>query len=151
MKYRHYNMALILLCCCYCTANAQQSSTAEPHHLSVFVGGSHVEDLTEFTIGLDYEYRINYFLGVGSVIEYATENINATSLLFVADLHIWRGFAIQAGPGVEFRNGESAAVGRIGGLYEFEFSDYTLSPQVHVDITDQENTLVFGLAFGVSF
>lgn len=128
-----------------------------PHHLSVFPSGTRTtgsENEDAFTVGLDYEYRVSELLGVGAVGEFAFGPIDATTLLAVADFHIWRGLGIQTGPGAVVEDGESPHfVYRFGALYEFEFgSGFTLSPQIHCDLIDGlENELIYGLAFGFSF
>lgn len=138
------------------TAYAQievEFNEEERHHLSIITGGSALtgESESAFTLGLDYEYRISRLIGVGIVAEQAFGDLDATTLLAVADIHVWRGFAFQVGPGVEFIDNESHFVARLGALYEFEFGEgYTVSPQVHYDFST-EDTIVFGLAFGVAF
>lgn len=139
------------------------------HHLSVFVGVTDLkrkpepmaegegepaearEDDTAATFALDYEYRVSPLLGLGAVIEQTTGSFDATTLLAVADIHIAGGFVIQVGPGAEFAENDATLVGRIGGLYEFEFGCYTVSPQAHYDITGKEDSKVFGIAFGMNF
>ena len=130
----------------------------KPHHLSLVLGGTHINaaDETEFTFGVDYEYRISTLIGVGAVVEHAVGDIDATTLLAVADIHLWRGLAMQIGPGVEFvdegEETETFAIGRIGVLYEVEFGEgFTVSPQFHYDISSGEDAIVFGLSFGRAF
>jgi len=143
------------------TASAQidvEYNEYRPHHLSLFIGGTHIDagDETAFTFGVDYEYRLNKLIGVGGVAEHAVGGIDATSLLAVADIHLWRGLALQLGPGVEFVDeedgSETFAIGRIGMLYELEFVEgFTLSPQFHYDVSSGEDAIVFGIAFGRAF
>lgn len=74
-----------------------------PHHLSALVGTTYTKECgNAFTLGIDYEYRLNDFLGVGFVAEYAFEDLDAYTYLLVADLHITNNFIAQIGPGVEF-------------------------------------------------
>ena len=156
---KYYLVAVIGLVLIFSSsANAQwdvEYDEGEPHHFSIVTVGTHIveggEDDTAFTIGGDYEYRVSRLLGLGVVVEHAFGEIDATTLLAVADIHVWRGFAFQVGPGVEFADSESHAVGRIGALYEFKLEgDYTIAPQVHYDIS-KEDALVFGFAFGKAF
>lgn len=124
-----------------------------PHHFSVLTGGTNIidEDLTAFTFGVDYEYRLNRLLGVGVVLEHAFGEIDATTILGVTDVHIWKGLVMQFGAGIEFIDEKEYFVGRIGTLYEFEFEGgFTFSPQVHYDIS-HKNSLVFGTAIGLAF
>jgi len=129
-----------------------------PHHLSVFLGGTRVDDdenTTDFTAGIDYEYRLNRWLGLGVVAEHAFGDVDSSTALAVADIHIYKGFAIQTGPGYEWPGADdedNRFVYRIGGLYEFEVGDYTVSPQVHYDFAEEaDDALVFGFAFGGAF
>jgi len=132
------------------------------HHISVISGGTTIFDTDEtaFTLGLDYEYRINRLLGVGFVVEQAFGNIDSTTILAVTDIHLWRGLALQIGPGIEILDEETAFggeesatnfVARFGALYEVEFEGgYTLSPQIHYDAS-KEDALVFGVSLGLAF
>ena len=124
------------------------------HHFSALIGGSYIDaaDETVFTLGIDYEYRVNRLLGVGFVAEQAFGDIDATTLLAVADIHVWRGLAFQIGPGVEFVDDETYAVGRFGALYEIELAgEITISPQIHYDFSEGEDAVVFGIAIGRAF
>ena len=124
------------------------------HHLSTLIGGSYIDsaDETVFTLGVDYEYRVNRLLGFGFVAEQAFGDIDATTLLAVTDIHVWRGLAFQVGPGVEFVDDETYAVGRLGALYEIELEgDFTIAPQVHYDFSEGEDAIVFGIAIGRAF
>lgn len=125
-----------------------------PHHLSIIVGGSYIDEVddTFFTLGLDYEYRLNTLIGVGAVVEQTFGEVEATTLLAVTDIHIWKGLAFQIGPGIEFVDDETFAVGRFGVLYEVEFGEgFTVSPQLHYDLSNGEDAVVFGLAIGRAF
>jgi len=124
-----------------------------PHHISALTGTTYTDEHGHaFTFGIDYEYRINDFLGVGIVAEYAFEDLDAYTYLLVADLHITPKFIAQVGPGVEFHGGDKIAVGRLGLLYEFEINNFTLSPQLHYDYHhDHEDAVVAGIAVGFSF
>ena len=129
-----------------------------PHHLSVFLGGTRLdddEDTTDFTAGIDYEYRVNRLLGIGAVVEHAFGDVDATTALVVMDIHIYKGFIVQTGPGYEWPDAEEEDdrfVYRLGGLYEFEVGEFTVSPQLHIDFAeDADDALVFGVAFGRAF
>ena len=138
-----------------------------PHHFSIVLGNTwengDEENESAATFGFDYEYRVNQFLGLGGVVEQAIGDLDTTTALLVADLHLWRGLALQTGPGIEFidrreqHDGEGEAVEheefvyRVGFLYELENEGFTVSPQVHVDITDEAESFVFVLAFGLCF
>ncbi|MEM7517281.1 MAG: hypothetical protein AAF368_10200 [Planctomycetota bacterium] len=122
---------------------------SKPHHISVLTGSTSEDNESAFTVGVDYEYRRSEYLGLGTVVEHAFEDIDATTLLAVADLHLTPQFIVQTGPGVEFIDSESEFVYRLGVLYEFEFLSYTVSPQLHYDWVSGEDAIIVGLAFGV--
>lgn len=126
----------------------------KPHHLSVIVGGSYIKEIddTFFTLGVDYEYRVNELIGLGIVAEQTFGEVEATTLLAVSDIHLWRGLALQVGPGVEFVDGETFVVGRVGALYEIELEHhFTIAPQLHYDISGGEDAIVFGIGIGRAF
>ena len=52
---------------------------------------------------IDYEYKLSPLIGLGAVIEHAYGGLDATTLLAVADIHIYEGFTMQVGPGFEHR------------------------------------------------
>ena len=127
------------------------------HHLSVIGGLSRDSSEDGPTLGVDYEYRVNQPVGLGFVVEHAFDDLKVTTILGVADLHIWRGLAVQVGPGIELVEGrgeeddEEEFVYRIGALYEFEMGRFTVSPQLHYDFTTGSDTLVALTAVGFYF
>ena len=124
----------------------------EPHHVSVFLGDTLEEGENGATVGLDYEYRVSDLLGLGAVAERAEGDVEATTVLAVADIHITPQFIVQTGPGWEERKREDFLVYRVGVLYEWVFDNgMTLSPQLHYDMTDEEDAVVFGIAIGRNF
>ena len=91
-------------------------------------------------------------MGVGFVVERAFGEVDSTTLLAVADVHIVEGLIMQVGPGVEFIDDTKYAIGRIGLLYEFDLgNDFTSSPQFHYDVSKGEDAVVFGVALGRAF
>jgi hypothetical protein len=73
------------------------------------------------TLGIDVEYRVCSLLGLGAVIEYAWSELDATTVLAVADIHLGEGWVMQIGPGIEYSHSEEIFVSRLGLIYEFEF------------------------------
>ena len=143
--------ALLMSACAALEAEEPHDWREAPHHLSVLISDTIEEDESAASVGLDYEYRTTEFLGLGMVVERAFDEIDATTVLVVADLHITNQFIIQTGPGVEFVDGEEESAYRLGMLYEFERGGYTVSPQVHHDWTSGEDAFIIGLAFGYGF
>ena len=140
--------------------HATEHWRTRPHHLSLVTGTTFDHGEAGETIGIDYEYRVNAFLGLGAVIEQAYGKLDATTALLVADLHLGRGAILQTGPGMERlpeTHGDPASgrknlfVYRFGLLYEFEFDHLTLAPQLHVDVTERSTATVAVVAVGFSF
>ena len=131
------------------SANAQHEAEGNeahiphgPHHLSILLADTRI----------DYEYRVSPVIGLGAVIEHAYGELDATTLLAVADIHIYEGFTMQVGPGFEHRESENVFVARAGILYEFEYENFTISPQLHWDFHQGEaSAMVAGFAIGFSF
>ena len=124
-----------------------------PHHLSLLPVDTHVHNHGDYaTLGIDNEYRVSQSLGLGVVLEQAYDGLNATTALAAADAHLHRGLIMQLGPGFEWMEHESFAFMRVGMLYEFEFEQFTLSPQLHWDFHDgHANAVVARLALGFAF
>ena len=108
-------------------------------------------DYTAFTLGVDLEHEITHHFGIGLVVEHAFEEVDATSLFGVVDIHLGHGFVVQAGPGVEWIDGESYAAGRVGVFYEIDLEEIILAPSISYDISEAEDSIVFGVAIGAKF
>lgn len=135
------------------SASADAGEPEKKNHASVLIGGTHIPDAdhTAFTLGIDLEHEITHRFGVGLVVEYAFDPIDATSLFGVVDIHLGHGFVLQAGPGVEWVEHETYAVGRIGVFYEIEVGEFILAPSISYDISEAEDSIVFGTAIGTKF
>ena len=124
------------------------------NHASVFLGGTNIPDAdhTAFTLGIDLEHELTHRFGVGLVFEHAFDPIDATSLYAVLDIHLGNGFVLQTGPGVEWVDDETYATGRVGLFYEFEVQEgLILAPSVSYDISEAEDSIVFGVSVGTKF
>jgi hypothetical protein len=128
------------------------------HHLAFLALGTYEYEgnVTAATLGVDYEYRFSRLLGAGFVAEYAFKDIAATTILAVADLHIWRAFVIQAGPGVAIVSEHEEPTRtefafRAGVIYEIEIGRLTITPQIHYDYTTGKDGIVFGSGIGWRF
>ena len=71
-----------------------------PHHLSILLEDTRIDgEGDNSTFGIDYEYRVSPLIGLGAVIEHAYGELDATTLLALADIHIYEGFTMQVGRG----------------------------------------------------
>lgn len=128
--------------------------SVHPHHLSLLIGNTDLDhEGDEFTLGIDYEYRVNDLLGLGVVVEHASGDLDAWTYLVVADIHITNQWIMQVGPGFEHTSKHDLFVARLGTLYEFELEGgWTVAPQLHYDYHDGgDDAIVYGIAVGFAF
>lgn len=141
------------------------------HHLSVFLGVTDgevekhagagveseggsvtVEDQRAFTVGLDYEYRLNRRWGVGALIDWAGKDFRSWVFGVPLVLHPKGGWKLLLAPGVEDSEEEdSEFLIRAGVMYDFEVGGYSIAPALNVDLVDGEEVLVYGVNIGRGF
>ena len=125
---------------------------SHPNHIAVFLGGTDSETAgSGFTIGVDYEYRFHKNFGIGVMGEYADLDHAAWIVGVPFVLHPWQGLRLTVMPGVEFTDGHSNYLTRVGVGYDFHVGDWSLTPTVNVDFVDGHQNLIFGIAFGRGF
>lgn len=65
------------------------------YYLFVLVGIIYIKECGNvFILGIDYEYCVSDFLGVGFVVEYVFEDLDVYIYLFVVDLYIINNFIV---------------------------------------------------------
>ncbi len=143
------------------TAGAEEShhsGTQEfhRHHASLIVGNTFDEHGENgFSVGGDYEYRLNKWFGLGVGLEYAGGDFEhvliGIPLLFHPNEH-WR-FAVAAATEIhkegEHEEREREAIVRTGVGYQFHIGNgYSISPEFNVDFSEHETLYVIGLSFG---
>ncbi len=124
-----------------------------PFHISSLIADTRIDGQGNYdTIGIDMEYRVNQLTGLGFVIEHAFGELDATTVLAVADIHIRNHFILQIGPGYEWVDDQTIFVSRVGFIYEYEYNGFTIAPQLHWDWHDgHEDAIVAGIALGFGF
>lgn len=138
------------------------AESAEPefprHHLSVFAGGvtnfdeGEADRETSAAVGVEYEYRFGRLFGAGLLFEDVFGGEREYIVLAPLSLHPWKGLRLTAGPGADFRSGDTEFVFRAGVGYEFELGHgWTLAPEIAGDFTHEAKTLVFGVSAGWGF
>ena len=128
---------------------AQEAEEESKNEVSIFLGATSNEDATVFTLGFDYQYRINRIVGVGALIDYAMRDIQ--SLLIAPAVYLHAGhFEVTVAPAAEFSEEGVAAVLRVGAGYEFKLaSGVSISPSLFFDTERHlKASLVYGLSFG---
>ena len=136
---------------------AYAASDKHHHFPAVFVGATSFDGETEFTYGLEYEYKFNSKWGAGVVFEKTNDahhGDGTTISLASIYLHPWKDLRIGAGYGKEKVGGDhphSENLARISVSYDFHVADFGIAPTVAVDFIDGETATVFGVAFVKSF
>ncbi len=128
-----------------------EDESEHKHHLSIFLGNTHEKGEDEFTIGVDYERRLNALWGIGGLIDYAGGRFDTTVIAVPLFFHPDRHWRLLLAPGIELHGGDSEFLVRAGIGYEFEVNEWTLSPEFSVDRVDGEYVKVIGVSIGRGF
>ncbi len=126
------------------------------NHISMFLGATQAEkhhgerDDPGFSIGIDYERRLNQVIGVGFLADWVVEGNREYLLGIPLFLHVGRHAKFQLAPGWHKLNEEheDGWVFRTGFGWGFEVGKITLTPALYYDITENENIFVAGLEIG---
>ena len=131
----------------------KSAAAAKPNGVNVFLGSTARRgDGGAFTVGVDYLHTLSEHWGVGAFADVVMGHhiaavVGPAGYWIPADRLVF-----MAGPGVEFETGETKALVRVGGFYEFEVGKTFISPAVYVDFIQHKKTdLVLGLNFGWKF
>jgi hypothetical protein len=138
----------ILACVATMAAQAQESGAEveERNFIEVFVGITHDDGENEASLGLTYERKFGRF-GTGLIIEFTKADNRETVLALPFFWHPAEPWRTVVAIGTEMDDGDHSFLTRVGGSYEFEFSGWSLSPEVNVDFVDRGTVLVFGASF----
>jgi hypothetical protein len=121
------------------------------HHLALFLGATHTDEEDEFSIGIDYEYRLKPILGVGGLVEYTGGVLETTVVAAALFIHPYDEWRLVLAPGFENEGSDNEFLFRAGVSYQFPVGKWTISPEFNVDFVDGEENLVYGLSFGWGF
>jgi hypothetical protein len=126
-----------------------------PHIIELFLGNTRSETHNghenAFSVGVSYHYLFNPAVSVGVLAEYASDPLDSWVLGAPIVFRVGEGWHLTAMPGVEREHGESEFLFRLGVGYEFEFTEYSLMPEVNVDFVDGEVAVVIGASIGFRF
>jgi hypothetical protein len=130
------------------------------HFPGVFVGATSVDSETDFTVGVEYEYKFSEHWGAGAVWETTNEAHDGLgTTVYLASLFwhpsaMWR---FGAGLGQEEVGGDathhshSETLVRVSAGYEFLVGGFGIQPAMAVDFIDEDTAFVFGIAFTKPF
>lgn len=151
----HKTLLSLMAVSAICSAPAY--SAQGPHNLGVFAGITHSDSESDYTLGLEYEFRYSDIWGVGLTYENAPDahhddgvSVLVGSVYFHPDNH-WR---LGAGLGRERVGGDHSHtenLTRVSAAYDFHLDGFGVSPSVAVDFVDGDSVWVVGMSFIKSF
>lgn len=146
---------IILAFAALATLGSAASLAAEgKHHIpGLFLGATHVESETDFTWGIEYEYKFDANWGVGVVYEETPDghdgdgvNVKVANLFYHPSSN-WR-FGIGYGEEkIEGKKPKTKDLYRLVGSYDFHVGDFGIAPTIAIDfIEGADDAWVFGVA-----
>jgi hypothetical protein len=144
------------------TVFAADDGELKRHVPGVFVGLTSGNGETDYTVGLEYEYRFTRLVGLGVIAETtpkakAGDGISvALAALHIHPLGDWR---LTAAYGFEDIHDASAKIAkgkaptknkdvfRLGAAYDFHVGDFGIAPSANVDFVGGKEIAVFGISF----
>jgi len=132
------------------------------HHMALLLGNTQSEETSNGpSIGVDYEYRFNKYLGIGGLVEWAGGDFDHLLLIVPLYIHPYKGWLFNVSLGSEIQKEHEEHeedkktrdwIFRTGVAYQFPVGErYTIGPEFNVDISEHETTIAYGIAFGIGF
>ena len=153
--------------------HAESGGHHHKHEFALFLGVTDEKGHdSQFSTGVEYEYRFSHRWGIGGLIDYARGDLRNRIIGVPVYFHPGAGWILLAAPGIEHhtgRNGESSEHGKADGHSETDESDnffvfrlgvayhfhvgsrYGILPTFKVDFVNGEEVLVYGVNFAVGF
>ena len=122
-------------------AGAADEPDQEPesrNELALFMGVTDDDQETAFSLGLDYEYRLNRRLGVGGLVDWASGDLRSGVLGVPVFFHPSERWKLFAAPGFERRESDNNFLVRLGAGYSFDVGPVDLEPSFMVDFVDED-------------
>ncbi|MCC2607458.1 hypothetical protein [Planctobacterium marinum] len=148
MTLRKYSLTTL---CALISINALAAGDAK-HFPGVFLGSTNFDGETDFTFGVEYEYKFNKQFGVGTVWERTIDghegdgvNLFASSL-FYHPSDQWRfglGFGEEQIRGSKPKEKD---LWRISATFEHPFESFIIAPTIAIDFIDSDKAIVAGVA-----
>jgi hypothetical protein len=155
-------MLLALSVCTALTSSSAFASTDEtPKHIpGVFVGYTTIDDETEFSYGVEYEYKFSKLWGAGIVYEKTDDAHHGAGVditLAALYLHPWKELRVGLGYGKEtvgsytdhdhhYHSSYKEDVVRTSLSYDFHVGDFGIAPTLAFDFIDGETATIVGVA-----
>ncbi|NQZ11177.1 MAG: hypothetical protein HRT35_28830 [Algicola sp.] len=151
----HRLMQGVLLCL---FSSFSYGAAGEHHHFAgIFLGYTNADSHTEFSYGIEYEYKFNQMWGTGFVYEKTDDAHHGDGVditLGAIYLHPWKELRIGAGFGREKVGGAHSFtqdIKRLSLSYDFHIGGFGLAPTYALDFVDGHTARVFGIALIKAF
>jgi hypothetical protein len=128
---------------------AQESGNR--HTLAVFLGDTYDDGDHGFTLGLDYEYRLSRWVGLGGMVDFVGSGDREYVVGIPVFLHATKRLTFELAAGMERADGSSNALVRLGAMYGIPLGPVELLPTFALDFVDSDTVYVFGAAFAWDF
>ncbi len=125
--------------------------------VGVFGGFTSVSGETKSTYGIEYERRINEFVGLGLVFEKTPNAHHGDGTnIYMGQLHLhpWKELRLSIGYGKEDilqEGAHSENVWRLGAAYDFHVGKLGIAPSFNLDRVGGHTAKVFGAALTKAF
>ena len=161
MKYKLLIAVLFIF-----TANVSYASSGKHHHFpGIFLGATTSDSDTNFSYGVEYEYKFSKLWGAGLVYENTADAHHGAGVdisLAALYLHPWKQLRIGAGYGKEkigsytdhdhhLHSSQKENIARASFSYDFHIGGCGVAPTIAFDFVDGETATVFGVAFIKAF
>jgi hypothetical protein len=128
---------------------AQESGNR--HAVAVFLGDTYDDGDHGFTLGLDYEYRLSRWLGLGGMVDFVGSGDREYVVGVPLFLHATKRLTFELAAGMERAGGSNNALVRLGAMYGIPLGPVDLVPSFMLDFVDSDTVYVFGVAFAWKF
>lgn len=135
----------------FATPAAWAQESGHRHAVGVFLGDTLDDGSHGFTLGLDYEYRLNRWVGLGGMMDFVFSSDRDYVVGVPVLLHATRRLTFELAAGLERARGDSNALVRLGVMYGIPLGAVELVPSFALDFVDSDTVYVFGAAFAWKF
>lgn len=134
------------------TSSAALAASNAKHLPGVFIGATHAKSKTEFTFGVEYEYKFNRNWGAGAVFERTNDAHKGDGVAVALGsvyYHPNNNVRLGLGYGEERIRGahpHTESLVRVSASYDYHLGDFGVAPTLAVDFVDGDEAWVFGIA-----
>lgn len=122
------------------------------NELGIYLGMTESGGDNGFSVGIDYERRLNQRFGIGFTVEHTGSDFRENIVAVTFNWHAWKELKLFAAPGLEIEDDETGALLRLGFEYGFGIGNgFEIAPGVAFDFTEDEHATVIGAVISKKF